>query len=122
MYTSGTVLKMACIEAIPQGHYCFDAEGICPYYSTQKISQYSKLEPNEFCASCKGMLRKFFKKITLMKTIPVCYDIWERIKIFFTGKICRCKFCQNYFIRPQDATNVTQCAACFFKMLQSRTK
>lgn len=140
--------KVPCIEAIPQGMYCYDSEGLCPYWSINADKQCQEngychflqkgdgsfdgisylwdqvkecnvfQEINEYEYSIKSNIQYFFKRILLWKTIGGPYNIFERIKIIFTGKILRCKFCNHYFLRPQDATNLTQCTRCFYKRVK----
>jgi len=140
--------KIACIEAIPQGFYCYDGEGLCPYWSIKKdklpqengychflkkgdweFNHLSSIwdqckectifrEINEYEYSIKNEWQIFFKKILLFKTIDRSYNFIERVKIVFTGKILRCKFCGRYFLRSKDASNLTQCNRCFFQRVR----
>lgn len=140
--------KQPCIEAIPQGLYCYDGEGVCPYWSIQddKPAQENGYchflqkgdghfdgesllwdqckecnifpEINEYEWSIKNNAQRFFKKLSLFSTIPKCYNTYEKIRIVFTGQICLCKFCKKYFIQPQGARNLTQCVPCFLKKVQ----
>lgn len=140
--------KIACIESIPQGHYCYDGEGICPYWSLQEDKQHQEngychflqkgdghfdglsliwdqvkecnifREINEYEYSIKNNVQTFFKRILLFKTINGSYSLIEKIKIVFNGKILRCKFCNKYFLRPKDSSNLTQCTRCFFKRVR----
>jgi len=141
-------MKERKIENIPQGIYCWDSDGTCPYWSIQKdkphqengfchflhkgdgsFEHFSMLfdqvkecnvfqEINEYELSIKNPIQCWLKKFSLFGTIPKHYNIFERIRIMWTGKICRCKFCNQYFIQPADANNLTQCTRCFFKRVR----
>jgi len=138
------------IENIPQGFYCYDDSGTCPYWSLQPNMPHQEngychflqkgdgtfdglshlwdqvkecnmfREINEYEYSIKSNFQSLLKRISLFGTISKAYSILERISIMFSGKICRCKFCKQYFIQPNGATNLTQCARCFFKMIKRR--
>lgn len=143
--------KEATIESIPQGIYCYDEEGLCPYWSIDKdhLSQENGYchflkkgdwemelgliwdqckecniftEINEYDWTIKTDLQRFIVRFSLWPTIQKSYNIKERIKILFTGKICRCKFCRKYFLQPTDASNVTQCFSCFCESVKRNNK
>jgi len=64
------------------------------------------------------MYIKDMKERKIENIIGGKYNIFERIKIVFIGRIHRCKFCKKYFLRSKDATNLTQCNCCFFKRVR----
>lgn len=138
--------KEAVISSIPQGIYCYDGEGLCPYWSIDKDKPFQDngycyflkkgdwelkggliwdqckecnifTEINEYEWSIKNNFQRFIAKIKLWKTIPKSYSFKQRIIIFITGNISRCKFCKKYFISNKEAINHSQCFSCFEMML-----
>lgn len=133
------------IENIPQGIYCYDSNGICPYWSLQEdkppqengychflqkgdgqFEHFSMIwdqvkecnvftEINEYEYSIKNSIQRILKRIALFRTIPRSYNFFKYIYIMCTGYISRCKFCNKYFLSPKNSHNLTQCTRCFFK-------
>lgn len=135
--------KETSIFSIPQGIYCYDEEGLCPYWSIDKDKPFQDngychflkkgdwelkggliwdqckecnifTEINEYDWSIKNKFQRFITRIKLWKTIPKVYNLKEKIDIVLKGKICRCKFCRKYFIKLKQAINVTMCFNCFY--------
>lgn len=144
--------KAPLIESIPQGSYCYDEEGLCPYWTVNKNkphqmngycyfmemgdwqSENSSLiwnqvkectiftEINEYNYNIHSKMKTLFKKISLWGTITETYTFREKVDIVLHGKICRCKFCKKYFLRQIDATNVTMCDKCWLSKMIKRKK
>lgn len=144
--------KAPCVESIPQGGYCYDEEGLCPYWTINKNKPHQMngychfmkkgdwhfdglsliwnrvkectifTEINEYNYNIHSKMKTLLKKISLWGTISEKYTFWKKVDIVLHGKICRCKFCKKYFLRQIDATNVTMCDKCWLSKMINRKK
>lgn len=134
------------IESIPQGNYCYDSDGICPYWEIKK----NKPKQNngycnflkkgdwqlgynsllwDMCKECNvftelneadfldSKMKYFFKKVSLFNTLPKNIKLLDKVKTLISGKICRCKFCKRYFLTEKNSTNETSCFICWKKRI-----
>lgn len=144
--------KPPLVESIPQGRYCYDEEGLCPYWTIRKDKPYQMngychfmkrgdwqfehisliwnrvkectifTEINEYNYNIHSKMKILLKKISLWGTISEKYTFCKKVNIVLYGKICRCKFCKKYFLRQIDATNVTICNKCWLSKMINRKR
>lgn len=141
--------KFACIESIPQGIYCCDSEGLCPYWSIQENKPTRRngycyflqkgdwelyhgliwkqhkecnifTEVNKFALGEINIMKMFWRRLLLWNTISKTISFRKKLYLLFHGKICLCKFCRKYFITSQEATNETSCGSCWMRKMQNR--
>lgn len=126
---------------IPAGMYCYDDNGICPYWSLNKNMHHdfngycsfldkgdwqldnSNLfdqckqcnvftDINEFDYNIHGIIYEFFYRFKLFKTISYKYNIIDKIKIMLINRIGKCKICKKYYIITEYNNNPTTCKCC----------